>query len=125
MISRPLFEAWNAQDAATFALNGAPGATSSTATILAPGIPLVLEKDKSPSDRNITKWCSKNARYNPNLPLKGSDRNYGVPLNDNPFIRCCESDSSPREKILGDLNKNVKEYNDAKPPAVTTLKESD
>ena len=125
MISSPLFEAWNAQEAATFALNEAPGATSSTASTLALGIPSVLEKDKSPSDRNITKWCSENARYNPNTLLKRSDRDYGVPLNDNPFIRCSEVENSPREKNLGDLNKNVKEYNDAKPPSVTTLKETD
>ena len=91
MNSTALFDAYIDQDPGVQAASGAELSTSSAAGIVAVETPLVLEQNKSPSDRNITKWCRENAQYDPTQPLKGNDRTFGQPLNYNPFIKCYES----------------------------------
>ena len=81
----------------------------------------MLEKNKSPSDRNINKYCRENPQYDPNQPLEGEDRTFGQPITNNPFLKCFGRGSSPRETTLGGLNKLVTEYNDEKPIGVTKL----
>ena len=125
MNSTALFDAFTTQDPGGKGVNGAGTSAQATGEPAAVETPFVSEQTKPPSDRNITKWCRENSQYDPNQPLKGNDRTFGQPLNDNPFIKCFESRLSPREKTLGDLNRRVTEYNDTKPIGVITLTASE